>query len=134
MIRACPTCYTIPAWNNAAMTTRREGTQHYILCGCRHLGELLTWRVAKAGEREPIEAAIVAKWETLFSEYTARWTDEQRAAYRDRIWPPASGEPWENANWVKDTRARLRTLPGFAVEIVRHHNEPREIDDTPFGQ
>ncbi len=163
MIRRCPLCQHEPSWHNAALSTRKEKAQRFILCGCTHLGELLNWAIVKPEERAAIETKILARWEVLFAEYTATkpwdaercaawqkanpgqplpeaaaglWNETNRAAYRARIWPPASGLPYESEEWVKDARARLRTLPGMAPEAFRHNVEPQEPEqpDCPFGE
>lgn len=56
------------------------------------------------------------------------WSDASRLAFRARIWPGAdapesTGEPWEAFGWVKDARARLRTLLGLTLT---------QPDDCPY--
>jgi hypothetical protein len=132
MIACCPFCRTIPSWNNAALTSYREQAPRFILAGCDHLGDLLNYAVVKPDEQAPIEAKIIAHWESLFAQYTSgsKWTEATRSAFRARIWPPGSGNEWENEEWVKTTRERMKQLPSVPAQPFRHN--VKAPDDCPW--
>ncbi len=113
-MRICPYCNEAPRWYPSRLTSFRRGADHWILSGCAHVAEAVkTFTTITEGERADYESKWDAHAEVLFARYTetipwddARkaewdrqnpgkpvpitahgWTPEQRAAFRDRIWP-----------------------------------------------
>lgn len=92
---ACPACsvppqwMNFPSWRRAARTSEKRGVSCAFVVGCRHVTEMFATAIVEA----PQAAATVARWnaeaQRLFDTYTATWTTEQRAAYRQRLgWAP----------------------------------------------
>ncbi len=124
----CCRCFEAPVFHHARNVTRKEGRAHSILWACDHFAAVRDWRPVPDTDRPAIEARVNAEAERLFAAYTATWPDTNREAFRARVFPGAdspesTGEPWEAFSWVKDARARLRTLPGLALT---------QTDDCPY--
>lgn len=87
----CPVCsgipewYNRPEWRHAWRTSQKRGVQCDFLLGCRHVEEMFPLRPVE----RPDQAACIARWnaeaERLFAEKTKAWTEEQRAAFRRRL-------------------------------------------------
>lgn len=132
-MKRCPKCREEPYWHFAGNTSHARGQMHYIFCACAHFAEIDPKRVpvpnlAKGAIEERAEARALK----LFDEYTAKWTEERRAAYRDQLYPPHTGEEYERHGWVKETRVRLANQKEFFPAIPAHYSEPKEPGDYPF--
>ncbi len=79
-------------WHRASNVTERraDGHEYHYLVGCTHCDE---WQkregieFVKKEDREAVEAKWANEAEALFAKQTARWSDQQRADYRAKIWP-----------------------------------------------
>lgn len=91
-MKSCAYCQAAPHFHYSRNVTmrRNDGQNYFLLGGCPHLDNF------KAGaldafipdkKRAEMEAQWDAEADRLFAQYTARWTEAERARYRTRLWP-----------------------------------------------
>lgn len=123
-MKICAKCLGRPVWHYAANTSRSRGSDFFILTACPHVATSTGEIVAKDARAE-VEKRVDARIDEVFTEHTARWSESARAAYHAKLYPPNSGEPWENFEWVKAARIRLANK----VELF---DRPTPENDCPF--
>ena len=88
-MKACPRCSEPPQWHFASNVSRARKVICFAFVGCTHAADFRgsVFYVTPDKERGAFEEKWDAHAESMFAVYTARWTDEQRVAFRARLWP-----------------------------------------------
>lgn len=132
-MKKCPRCRQEPYWHFAGNTSHARGQMHYIFCACVHFAAIDPTRAPVPNmARGAIEERAEAHAEALFAEQTKQMGAAARAALHDQLYPPHTGNDWENHDWVKETRVRIANQRGLFPESSRHYSEPKEPGDCPF--
>jgi hypothetical protein len=134
-VRKCPYCQQSPQLRFASNTSRTRNANHYIFAACCARGETFprNLRIVPQEESHAVETAWDEFAETLFAEYSVRWTEPQRVAYRARIWPtitlPVAGYEAPQTDTKREPRPKRETKPKPEPVPAKHFSEP---DDCPW--
>lgn len=109
-MKACPRCAQSPHWHYARNVSQTRKVDHFSFAGCLHAEAFAhTLGLVPAKERGAVEARWDAHAEAMFADYTARWSQPQRVAFRARLWPaPVPVVPYELFDRNKDEAPRFR--------------------------
>ncbi len=139
-MKLCPICRTGPNWHLAANVTRRRAefrTSWFLFePGCRHGSEWaramsdLARTFLRDDERSVFEKAWDNEAERLFAEYTATWTEPQRAAFRDRVFPEPAAADLFQFSAQRQTAADEKLEREKLLRAATARNEPG--DESPF--
>ena len=87
-MKSCPICSHEPSWHYCRNVSYTKKELHFAFCGCAHAADFAGTRFVPVldAEREAYEMRWDAQAEVLFANYTERWPEPSRIAFRARIW------------------------------------------------
>ena len=88
-MKSCPHCAEIPGWHFMRNVSRTRRVDCFLFTtGCAHTADFSkSLGIVESADRAAVEQRWDAHAESLFTTYTARWTDIQRTSFRARLWP-----------------------------------------------
>jgi hypothetical protein len=88
-MKACPRCNHPPTWHFCSNVSRARNVICFTFVGCSHAEDFrgAVFYVTPEKERGAFEEKWDAHAESMFTAYTARWSDAERTAFCARLWP-----------------------------------------------